>query len=356
MLELREVSRTVAREALLTAASVSFTPGTPTAILGLSPGGRTAFVRLLAGVDRPDVGTILLDGRDIGQVRRSPGQIALMEPTGAKPSGRTARKMLADAGRRAAGSRAEAGGRISRLVSAAGLDSKLDATVKSLDSADRIRLALVAACAGQPRLLLIDAPSQALPEDARAVAIEDIARVLAETEAVVIVMATAEEAIGLGGRVIVLDRGRVAQQGAAAEVFANPNSLTVALATSRPVMNTLDLDMRGETGRLKDGSTFHAPPGLALPHEGACTLAFRPEHVRLQRGGESCVRFVTRVVGEETIAGGRYARLAFADASWLTPLSGGIFPVGVILNAFVECEKLLVFDAAGRAFGRSLQA
>jgi len=349
MLELREVSRTVGREALLARASLSFTPGAPTAVLGLSPAGRAAFLRLLAGADRPESGTIRLNGREIGQVRRSPGEIALIDGAGAKLSGRSVRKALAEGLRGGKGGRRESEAAIVELASAVRLGGRMDTLVKDLDLDQRIRLAIAAARGGRPSLILLNAPAAKLEPEIQERFVSDLSGMLAGESAVVVAAGGPEDAFGLGGRVIVLDRGVVVQEGDVAEVFARPCSLAVALATSRPVINTLTLAMRGDVGRMKDGSTFQAPAGVVLPHEGACTLAFRPDDVRLQRGDANCVRFVARAAGEETIGGRRYARLSFADATWLTPQHGVAFPNGAILNAFVDRQKLLVFDADGQA-------
>jgi ABC-type sugar transport system ATPase subunit len=148
---------------------------------------------------------------------------------------------------------------------------------------------------------------------------------------------------------LVLDRGRMVQMGPAAEVFAHPANLTVALATSHPVLNTLTMTAREGQGVLADGSIFQPPEGLVLPSAGGCTLAFRPDDTGLERRGASCLRFVVRAVGAEALGGRRFVRVSFAGAAWLTPQPVAAPPAGMVLNAFVDRSCLMVFDSEGKA-------
>jgi ABC-type sugar transport system ATPase subunit len=165
---------------------------------------------------------------------------------------------------------------------------------------------------------------------------------------VVLAAGLPDEAQGLGGVTVVLDRGRILQQGPAAEVFARPASLAVALATSHPELNTLAMTAREGQGMLSDGSTFQPPENFAFPSRGACTLAFRPEDASLERQSQDCLRFVVRAVSEQTISGQRFARVRFADANWLAPLPAEAPPPGMVLNAFIDRARLMVFDQAGK--------
>lgn len=317
MLELRDVSRAAGREPVLARTSLVLSRETPTAIVGLSAHERDVLIRVLAGAEKTQSGSIKLDGKDIAQARREKGKIVRIEAQGVPKQGQKG-------GKRAG-------------VSASDLDQ-------------RMRQAIAKARAERPKLLLLDAPSAGLGAESRQQFIAELKSMLADTGAVVVLVAgDADEALGLDGQVVVLSRGEVIQSGAAMEVFAHPANLKAAVATSFPVLNTLTMTAPDGRGVLADGSTFQPPEELRLPDEGPCTIAFHPDDMRLERAGAGCLRFVVRAAGEEIIGGRRFVRVSFAGANWLTPQASSTPHAGAILNAFVERSRLMAFDASGRA-------
>jgi ABC-type sugar transport system ATPase subunit len=332
MLVLRDVSRSLGRDLLLNRASMDFPPDVPTAVLGFDAPGRDAFFRLLAGTDKPQNGAVRLAGRDIAHVRREKGGILRIGPTGAKPSGQRVRKLI-DA----------------ETARICGLTARMDADVSDLALGERVRLAIAIAREKKPGLILLDSPAGELRGETRERLVADLQAMMAGLEAVVVLAGAADEARGLAGRVVVVAKGRVAQQGAAAEVFARPANLMAAVATSHPALNTVAMVARAGAGMLADGAVLKLPEGMALPAAGACTLAFRPEDTGLERAGEGCVRFVVRAAGAQEIGGRRYVRVTFAGAAWLAPHAAAAPEAGMMLNAFVDRERLMVFDAEGAA-------
>lgn len=332
MLELRDVTRSLGRDPILARTSLDFPTDTPTAVLGLSSPERDLFLKLLAGAEKPQAGSARLVGKDVAQVRREKGRIVRVAAAGEKPSGQRVGKLIGQ----------DAASRV-RLA------GKLDAKVSDLDLDQRLRLSIAIARSARPTLILLDTPGAELEREIRARFVADLKPMLAETNAVVVLAAgSADEAHGLGGRVVVLDRGAVLQTGPAAEVFAHPANLRVALATSHPALNTLAMTERDGLGVLSDGSTFHPPEGVRLP-SGPCTLAFRPDDTSLERQGAGCLRFVVRASGDESLGGRRFVRVIFAGASWLSPQPSTSPPPGMMLNAFVDRARLMVFDSEGKA-------
>ncbi len=311
MLELKDVTRTAGREPMLSRASLVISRDAPTAIVGLSAYQRDMLLRLLSGADPPQSGSIRLDGKDIAQARREKGRIARIDAQGL---------------------------------------SKRDKKVAKLAGDQRLRSAIAKARSERAALILLDSPSAGLQLDTRERFIADLGPLLGCAGAVVVLLAgSADEAGGLGGQVVVLSGGKVVQSGAVEEVFAHPINLAAALATSFPQLNTLTMTARDGRGVLADGSSFQPPEELRLPGAGACTLAFHPEDLTLERAGAGCLRFVVRVAGEDAVGGRRFMRVSFAGASWIAPRPAAPPHPGAILNAFVERTKLMAFDASGKA-------
>lgn len=334
MLVLRDVSRPLGKGLLLNRASVEFPPDVPTAVVGFAPSEREAFLRLLAGDDKPQTGVVRLAGEDVARLKREKGRIIRVGPNGTKPSGQRVRRLISE----------DAAGRV-------GLSAVLGAAVSDLDLDKRVRLAIALACEAKPGLVLLDSPSSELGGDARRQFLADLKGMFAGMGGVVVLAGTLAEARAMGGRLVVVVDGRIVQEGAVEEVMARPANLAAARAIT-PDLNVVAMTARGGAGVLADGSVFQPPEGLDLPASGPCTLAFHPGDVTLERAGAGCVRFVVRAAGEAEGADGmRYARVRFADATCLAPLPSGALSAGLVLNAFVDRTKLMVFDSEGKAFG-----
>ncbi|MDZ4760803.1 MAG: hypothetical protein SGJ21_07010 [Alphaproteobacteria bacterium] len=373
MLELRAVSHAAGREAVLADVRAEFRADTQTAALGLSAAGRREFLRVIEAAVRPATGALLLDGKPYRRDRRR--CVRIVGGTGGATSGRRVGNAAGEA-----------------AIAAAGLSAKASARLRELSPAERWALRAAVELARRPavRLALVEELGPDI-DPAALSALPRMARTLAPGAVLVMAAASAGEAMALGGRTIVLEHGRILQAGPVGEVFGRPASLGVARATAMPCLNTLALTFastaRGPVRRLSDRSTFEPPGALVLPLAGDCTLAFRPEDVRLARGPADAARFVVRVEGEER--GGRlsHLRLSFAGEAWLATISdsgpgsgrdsgpgsgpasgaspgegpgrarGGTgrpetaFPArGLIRSAFVDCDRLMVFDASGQRF------
>lgn len=333
MLELSDVSRMVNGAALLSRVSLDIPAGHPTAIAGLAPVQREAFAQLLSGVDKPQAGSIRLGGKDVAQARREKGRILRIGPQGIAPSGAKVGKFIG----------AEAAAR-------AGLSGKLETKTSTLTVDQRVRLAIVQAVAARPSLLVLEAPASLADPAARDALAADLPQLLSGFGGVLVLLAGgADEALSLGGTLVVLEGGGIAQAGPAADVSAHPVSLAAAAATSWPTLNRLDLRVRDGRCFLPDGSTLQLPDDLSLPADSACTLAFHPDDSTLERASPGCVRFVVRAISEEPRGARRYLRTTFAGVPWICPLAVAAPPPGAVLNAFVDRSRLMMFDAEGRA-------
>lgn len=334
MLELKQASRGLGRDALLADVDLTISADAPTSLLGLGAPARELMLKLLSGSEKLRGGEIRLGGRDIAQAKRAKLRVVQVGPAGMPKSGQKVGKILD----------VSMAGRV-------GLSGRLSMPVSQLNTEERVRLAVGKAMQDQPALLLLDAPTGAMAADQRSRFAADLGQMVSGSRGIVVLLAGgADEAMGLGGKTVVLSGGRVQQAGAIGDVFAAPANLASAVATAWPSLNTLTMTMEAGRGRLADGSSLTPPQGVGVPASGPCVLAFRPDDSTMARETPGCMRFVVRAVGEQKISERTYKKLGFAGETWLSPLvAAEPPPPGAVLNLFVDRGKVLVFDGDGVA-------
>ncbi len=262
---------------------VAVPAGSCLAVLGPSGSGKTTVLRLVAGLEVPDAGTVGIDGVDLAGVppeRR--GMAVLSQRPLLFPHLDVADNVAFPArvaGRSRRVARAEAAQHLA-AVGLAGLDRRRPA---ALSGGQAQRVALARALASRPRVLLLDEPTTGLDSATRS-EVHDLLRTVRADTGTTTVLVThdpAEAAVlgdGPDDRVAVLDAGRLQQHAPVAELYARPASLTVARL----------LGGRTEVpGTVREGrhvSALGAVP-VAAP-EGPGVLVVRPELVGLGPPGD----------------------------------------------------------------------
>ncbi len=201
-------------------------------LLGASGCGKTTLLRLIAGLESLQAGTIHLDGRMIAGAGRQllPEErgigflfqdVALFPHLTVLENAMFGLAGLADRDRR----REVALAALRRV----GLGEQLGAYPHQLSGGQQQRAALARSLAPSPSIMLLDEPFSSLDARLRAQVRDETLHVL-KTSAVATVMVThdPEEAMFMGDRIVLMDRGRVVQQGTAADLYYRPGSLFVA--------------------------------------------------------------------------------------------------------------------------------
>lgn len=272
--------------------SFEIQPGQFYTLLGPSGCGKTTTLRCVAGLERPDAGTVRIDGavvsgpgrclpayrRDIGMVFQSyaiwPHMTAFENV--AFPL-RVARQRL---------SRADIADRVMGaldMVQLAGLEGR-DAT--QLSGGQQQRLALARALVRRPKLLLLDEPLSNLDAKLRERMRSDV-RELQRRLGIAALYVTHDqaEALSMSDRVAVMLRGRIVQEGTPREIYDHPSSRFVAdfVGSSNFIEATVErvagdrLLLGSPLGRLKAESSAKASPGTTV------VVFIRPENVRIHR-------------------------------------------------------------------------
>ena len=269
-LRLEALNRRIAGRQILAGIDLAVAPGECLALLGPSGCGKSTILRLIAGLDRPDGGRILLAGRDITALSPGRRQVAMVFQSYALyPHLSVERNLLLGMELRGV-PRQQRQQEADRVLSMLQLESFRSRRPSELSGGQRQRVALARALLRRPQVFLLDEPMSNLDAQLREELRPQLRAILCGGEAPVIyVTHDQQEAMGIADRIAVLQNGRLQQCGTPQELYANPANVVVASFIGRPQINLLD---RG------DGSL----------------LGIRPEHLQAVEDGGVAVRVLSR--------------------------------------------------------------
>jgi iron(III) transport system ATP-binding protein len=284
--ELRRVSKSFGGPPVVEGLSLGISADALTAILGPSGCGKTTLLRILAGLEDPDEGEVLLDGHPVANphpvVPPEERGVALVFQDLALWPHMTVRENIEFPLETRVPDRARRKEKVERAAALASIAHRLDAKPSTLSGGERQRTALARALAGEPRLLLLDEPFGGLDATLRLQMIEAVAEARARLKiAAILVTHDQSEALGAADRVVVLRSGRVAHEGTPREIYADPRTRFVAsfvgLATFLPGEDAGQGRARTAVGDVP----FRGRPAA----KGPLLLAVRPEDLRIDPAG-----------------------------------------------------------------------
>ena len=277
--------------------SLEVSDGEILCLLGPSGSGKTSLLRVIAGIERPAAGRIVVDdvevagpGRFVDAERRRIGMV--FQDYALFPH-------LTVAGNVAFGlrgmGRAETTRIVQRMLDRVGLTPHASSYPHMLSGGERQRVALARALAPSPRVLLMDEPFSSLDGQLREQVRQQTIDLLRETvTTAIIVTHDPDEAMRIADRVALLQQGRLVQCGGAAELYARPATPFVARTFGE--VN----ELRGTclNGRITTPLGTFPAPGVA---EHSCAIVcVRPQHVRVVQRERGIHAHVVRtaVLGE----------------------------------------------------------
>ncbi|MEE3259860.1 MAG: ABC transporter ATP-binding protein [Candidatus Latescibacterota bacterium] len=251
-------------------------------LLGPSGCGKTTTLRMIAGLEQPTGGQILLAGADITGAPPAERDVGFVFQFYALYPHLKVEENIAFPLQSMGMGERECGERVGEIVERLGLGALAGRYPRQLSGGDQQRVALARAMVRRPQIYLMDEPLGTLDADLRLEMRELIrAQQLDAGVTAIYVTHDQEEAMSLADRVVVMEGGKIRQKGPATEVYDRPADLFVAHFIGSPGMNFI-------AGQVSAGR--FVAPGLnwALDEElrsGPLTLGVRPEFVRVDNEG-----------------------------------------------------------------------
>ncbi|WP_253766461.1 ABC transporter ATP-binding protein [Goodfellowiella coeruleoviolacea] len=244
MVQLKAVTREFAGTAAVREVDLTVTRGQFVALLGPSGCGKTTTLRMIAGYLQPTSGTILLEGRDATRLPPERRNIGMVFQSYALFPHMTVAKNVAFGLQMRKVPAAQIRTRVHEALDLVGLAHLADRRPQQLSGGQQQRVALARAIAARPAVLLLDEPLSNLDARLRVQMRQELLRIQRETGiTAILVTHDQEEALELADSMVILDRGRVVQQGHPREVFRAPRTRFVAEFLGYE--NFLDLPGRG---------------------------------------------------------------------------------------------------------------
>jgi multiple sugar transport system ATP-binding protein len=285
-LELRSVSKAFKASKVLDSVSLAAEEGEIVCVFGPSGSGKTVLLRLIAGVEQADEGSIMLEGRDVTDTAPEARGVGMafqnfalfphMSAFDNVASALTARRASPEAIR----------GKVEKIARLLKIGHVLEHAPRELSNGQKQRTALARALVADPKILLLDDPLRNVDAKLRyEMRLELPALLRTSGSTVLYVTQDYKEAMALGDRIAVLLDGGVAQVAKPADIYREPATLGVARLFGDPAINLVPVQPLASPSGPKigiGGASLSLPASYAHAIGKRCMLGLRPESLAVE--------------------------------------------------------------------------
>ena len=310
-LRLKAVSKRYGRSIATESLDLSIDHGEFVVLVGPSGCGKTTVLRIIAGLETPDRGRLELEGRDMTTAPPKDRHVAMVFQSDALYPHMTVRRNLTFGLGRHGTVQQSVTERVDDIAKTLGLTTLLDRYPSQLSGGQQQRVAVGRSIVQQPKLFLMDEPLSNLDAELR-VSMRAELRRLHESRRTTTLYVTHDqiEAMSLGDRIVVMNRGRIEQAGTPEHVYRHPCSTFVARFLGSPQMNIFDASAQWREGEL---AVFLGGRSVVVPEDrlrdggsngrNRATIGIRPECLRVSRdgGGTQGVVEIVEYLGKEQL-------------------------------------------------------
>lgn len=239
------VTKKIGRKTVLDNISFEVESGTITSIVGPAGAGKTTLLKIIAGVEYPDSGRILINGEDVTDLPPKDRDVAMVFQTYALYPHMKVFDNIAFPLRVKKLPENEIKQRVREIAEFLGITHILDRSIYEISGGEAQRTALARALVRRSRIVLLDEPLTNLDYKIREKMRGELKRIAKEIGGATWIYATpdAREALAIASHSIFLYDGKVVQYGTTESVYSSPKNLTVASYFSYPRLNTFECDL-----------------------------------------------------------------------------------------------------------------
>jgi len=296
-IELRGIRKSWVGATAVEQIDLAIDDGAFVAVLGPSGCGKTTTLLMLAGIYSPTDGDILFDGARVNDVESRDRNVGIVFQSYALYPNMTVLENILFPLRFKKVERGAGARRAKEIAELVRIGPLLDRRPSQLSGGQQQRVALARALVKRPNLLLLDEPLSNLDATLRLSMRTEIRRVQRELGVTTILVTHDQiEATTMADRIVVMNGGRIEQEGTAKDLYERPATLFVASFVGSPPINLLE-------GEASEGSmkVHQATLVLAGAAQGAMLLGLRPESVRAEGSGTPARIVAVEPMGREVL-------------------------------------------------------
>lgn len=347
---LQNVTRTVDGIATIRDVSLTLERGTLSVLLGPTLSGKTSIMRLLAGLDKPATGRVLVDGKDVTGFDVRQRSVAMVYQQFINYPSLTVYENIASPLRVQGKPKAEIEKRVAEAAQLLRLEPFLKRTPLQLSGGQQQRTAIARALVKGADLVLLDEPLANLDYKLREELRAELPRIF-EASGAIFVYATTEpsEALLLGGDTVCMWEGQALQVGETPKVYRHPDTLRVAQVFSDPPLNIIGIEKKGGQVTYAGGERAQASGLYANLSDGVYRIGFRAHQLEVGSTAAGRHKFSATVTVTEITGSESFVHLHVHDTDWVSVLHGvHEYEPGRVLEAAIDADNIFVFDAADR--------
>ena len=309
------------------------------ALLGPSGSGKTTTLRVLAGLETPDAGTMTVDGVDVTFAQPGKRDVAMVFQNYALYPHMTLAANIGFPLKMDGVAKDKIPDMVREAAAKVKIDHLLHRRPGQLSGGQQQRCALARAIVRQPRLFLLDEPLSNLDAQLRLETRVELKKLQRELDVTTIyVTHDQEEAMTIADRIAVFLDGDIVQVGTPDEVFNRPRGIHVAAFIGSPPMNLFSGRLDGNSVWVGD---YRVDLATAPDHPaGAVTVGVRPSHIRLDGEGLAARLYLSENLGETML-------LNFHVADQLVKVrlpEVRYFPENEVMSLTFEPDHIHLFD------------
>lgn len=346
-LRLEGVTRRFAPGVAIGPLSLTVPAGELWVIVGPSGCGKSTLLRLIAGLEQPTSGEIYIGETCVNSRSGRDRDVAMVFQNYALYPHMTVAENLGFGLKMRGVDPATRQQRVLQVAKLLGIESLLQRKPRQLSGGQQQRVALGRALARSPQVFLLDEPLSNLDAQLREQTRAELKQLHQQLGITTLYVTHDQvEAMTLGDRIVVLDRGQIQQIGTPADLYERPANTMVARFLGTPPMNLLPARWDGSCLWVEQQPLpcpSHCPS--LLPGEQNLTVGIRPEHLRLGEEGLGAIATLVEPLGREAIVRCRLQQ-SCQELLWLAP-RGQIPAMGDPVQ--LQVTHLYLFDAASGA-------
>ncbi len=346
---IQDISLTVDEEIYLTDINLDFEPGSTNIFLGRTLAGKTSLLRIMAGLDRPDKGKIIVNNEDVTGMSVRKRNISMVYQQFINYPSFTIYENIASALRISGMEKNRIDKKVKEVAAMLHLENMLDRIPTELSGGQQQRCAIARALVKDSNLLLLDEPLVNLDYKLREELQIELQEIFRQREAIVVYTTTEPgEALKLGGNIAVLDEGRIIQTGVTSEVYHRPATVKVAQVFSDPPINLLDCKVFDGKLTLGDNVTFNLTNHLTSLPSGEYIVGLRSNHLYLNAQNTNDIALDARVELAEINGSETFIHLDY-EGNKLVVQEVGVYSrkIDSKIDIFMDPGNLFVFSTDG---------